>query len=183
MKKEIKKIGIYKFESPIGRVYIGQSKDIDKRYKQHLAYKGDTKLQSSFKLYGFLNHSFEILEECNISELNEKERYWQEFYKVYDENGLNSVITSCYLKNEMFISCFPKQFSYEKGELIQHEIRYAGWDLKIILEFKNPKLEINYTGDFIIKEIIHDKYCIKWALNNRFKNGLIKYINYKYNYL
>jgi group I intron endonuclease len=85
-------IGIYKITSPNKRIYIGQSVDIKKRWKQHKYNKLDTILHRSFNKYGFNNHIFEVIEQCNIELLNERERYWQDFYNVL-ENGLNSKLT------------------------------------------------------------------------------------------
>lgn len=86
-------IGIYKITSPSNRVYIGQSIDIERRFKK---YKNNcntqTKLKRSFNKYGFDKHTFEIVEECDLSILNERERYWQEYYDVLN-GGLNSRLT------------------------------------------------------------------------------------------
>ena len=69
--------GIYKITSPKNRVYIGQSVNIKSRwsrYKKRLP-KSQIKLNRSFLKYGVENHLFEVVEECLVSELNEKERY------------------------------------------------------------------------------------------------------------
>jgi group I intron endonuclease len=83
--------GIYKITSPIGKVYIGQSKNILNRFSSYK--KKDCKRQKllyrSFVKYGVSNHTFEVIEECKLSELNERERYWQEHYNVIGSNGLN----------------------------------------------------------------------------------------------
>lgn len=87
-------IGIYKITSPSGRIYIGQttnSKDRFRRY-YYLDCKEQTKLYRSFLKYGYLNHTFEIIEECDIQQLNEKERFWQDYYNVLN-GGLNCVLT------------------------------------------------------------------------------------------
>lgn len=87
-------IGIYKIINPKNRVYIGQSINIEKRlnyYKWSKA-KGQIRLNRSFVKYGVDNHKFEIICECEISELNDKERYYQDLYNVL-ENGLNCLLT------------------------------------------------------------------------------------------
>lgn len=88
-------IGIYKITSPSGKVYIGQSIDLEKRYYIYSINSCNTqiRLHNSIKKYGFHNHKFEILEECLESELNIKERYYQEFYNVIGKNGLNCRLT------------------------------------------------------------------------------------------
>lgn len=63
-------IGIYKITSLSDRIYIGQSTNINKRlnsYKSSLCNsKKQTRLYNSFKKYGVKNHSFEILEVCDV---------------------------------------------------------------------------------------------------------------------
>ena len=68
-------VGIYKITNPKGKVYIGYSKDIENRFKYYkrLNCKGQRKLYNSLKKYGPDNHIFEIVEECNLVDLNLKE--------------------------------------------------------------------------------------------------------------
>ena len=88
-------IGIYKITNPKGKVYIGQSVNFEKRFNQYkkLTCKNQVILYRSLLKYTFENHTFEIIEECNIEILNERERYWQDFYNVLT-NGLNCKTTS-----------------------------------------------------------------------------------------
>lgn len=88
-------IGIYKITSPTKKVYIGQSIDIEDRFKcyKRLKCKGQVILYASFLKYGVENHKFEILIECEIIELNEKERYYQDLYSCIDKNGMNCILT------------------------------------------------------------------------------------------
>ena len=76
--------GIYKIENPKGRIYIGQSIDIYKRWTDH-KYIYDTKpltiLQNSIKKYGYKNHKFMIIEKCKINLLNKREIFWIKHYK------------------------------------------------------------------------------------------------------
>lgn len=53
------------------------------------------KLYNSLKKHGVENHTFEIIEECSIEDLNCRERYWQEFYDVLGDKGLNCELTGC----------------------------------------------------------------------------------------
>jgi len=88
-------IGIYKITSPSGRIYIGQSRNIDKRfskYKNINNSKEQIKLYKSFNKYGIKNHIFETVEECLFEELNIRERYYQDFYDVLN-SGLNCILT------------------------------------------------------------------------------------------
>jgi group I intron endonuclease len=88
-------IGIYKITSPSKKVYIGQSIDLEKRilfYKRYLC-KSQTALNNSFLKYGVNKHKFEIICQCDISELNDKERYYQDLYQVIGNKGLNCILT------------------------------------------------------------------------------------------
>lgn len=90
------KIGIYKIENPDGLIYIGQSKDLDRRIRSYknMKSRNQTKLKHSIDKYGWEFHKIEIIEFCNITELNNRERYWQDCYNSMI-NGLNcSLIAS-----------------------------------------------------------------------------------------
>jgi group I intron endonuclease len=85
-------IGIYKITSPFNKIYIGQSINIYKRWEQYnkypSSYIGQRKLFNSIQKYGVENHIFEIIEECSLDVLNEREIYWGEHYEVLTK-GLN----------------------------------------------------------------------------------------------
>lgn len=88
-------VGIYKITSPSGKIYIGQSIDIESRFKKYLNNncKNQKRLYFSFKKHGPNNHIFEILCECEISELNDKERCYQDLYNSSGKKGLNCMLT------------------------------------------------------------------------------------------
>ena len=87
-------IGIYKFTNLInGKIYVGQSRNIERRYKDHLNRaknnfasnnEYNTLIHKAIRKYGVENFSFEILEECSIKELNNKEEYWINYYNSKD---------------------------------------------------------------------------------------------------
>lgn len=83
-------IGIYKITSPSGRVYIGQSVDIKSRFSHYkrLDCKGQIKLFKSLKKYGCKAHIFEVIEECSVEDLSNREGFWQDFYDSI-KKGMN----------------------------------------------------------------------------------------------
>lgn len=92
-----KKCGIYQIRNIRNdKVYIGQSKKLMYRKKQHLRELVDEKhynryLQRSFKKYGENAFVFEILEYCNEEYLNDRERYWIELKESeYADKGYNA---------------------------------------------------------------------------------------------
>lgn len=85
-------IGIYKITSPTNKIYIGQSINIEKRRDMYINNncKNQRKLHASLVKYGFNNHVFEIIEECEEHLLNEREEYWIEFYGTFNSKiGMN----------------------------------------------------------------------------------------------
>lgn len=77
-------IGIYKIINPKGKIYVGQSTNIKNRFNRYIKqYKhifSQPKICNSLKKYGPENHIFEIIEECSLEQLNEREIYWKQYY-------------------------------------------------------------------------------------------------------
>ena len=75
----MKIIGIYKITSPSNKIYIGQSVDILRRKKQYEKLYYSSKqpaIHNSILKYGWNNHIFEIIEECEINILTEREQFY-----------------------------------------------------------------------------------------------------------
>ena len=83
--------GIYKITNQVnGKVYIGQSIDIEKRWEDHClkTFRQNSEeynypLYQSIRKYGLENFKFEILEECSSKELNQKEIEYIALYESY----------------------------------------------------------------------------------------------------
>lgn len=110
------KIGIYKVTNKInGHCYIGQSRNIFKRWNDHseIAFNSNHKsyeypLYRAIRKYGKENFTFEILEECSIEQLNERESFWiKEFSPIY-----NQTIGGDY-------QIIPQKLNYQQVEEIQ----------------------------------------------------------------
>ena len=89
---------IYKITNTLnGKVYIGQTiKTVQKRFTQHKnnsnkEYFSQIVLYKAFKKYGIENFICEEIEEVPNDRLDERERYWIEFYDSYFE-GYNSTL-------------------------------------------------------------------------------------------
>ena len=83
--------GIYKITNIENQMcYVGQAVNIADRWKQHIKRGIGTEAPTRNKLYpamlevGVENFTFEIVEECDKSKLNEREDYWQEFFHAKD---------------------------------------------------------------------------------------------------
>ena len=89
-------IGIYKITNPEGKSYIGQSTNIEKRWKTYREFhcKSQPTIYDSLKKYGYLNHKFEIICECLKKELNELEQHYITYYNTLNTDvGLNGFLT------------------------------------------------------------------------------------------
>ena len=74
-------IGIYKITNTINhKFYIGQSNNINRRFSEHknLNHEKCPSLLAAYKKYGVENFTFEVLEECKIEELDDREMYYIE---------------------------------------------------------------------------------------------------------
>ena len=81
--------GIYKITNPDGECYIGSSKDIKQRIAFHKSSPYGAKLKDSHTKHGIENHKFEIILECDYSELLLNEKYYINIYNSI-EKGLNT---------------------------------------------------------------------------------------------
>ena len=89
---------IYKITNMLnGKVYIGQTiKTLEKRFSQHKnnytkPYFSQLILYKAFNKYGIENFSFEGIEEVPNKDLDDREKYWIEYYDSYLD-GYNSTI-------------------------------------------------------------------------------------------
>lgn len=87
--------GIYKITNiKDGKIYIGQSTDVKTRWSNHIkaALKIDSiahsRVHDAMGEEGIWNFTFELLEQCPKEKLNEREKYYIEFYQsnVYGYN-------------------------------------------------------------------------------------------------
>ena len=81
--------GIYKITNlENGMCYIGQAANLADRWKQHIKRGVGADTPTRNKLYPVMmalgpeNFSFEVVEECDRSRLDEREDYWQEYFKA-----------------------------------------------------------------------------------------------------
>ena len=87
---------IYKITNNVnGKVYIGQTiQTIKERFYQHCATKCSNSvlnmaIHKAIKKYGKSNFTIEVIEEVDKDSLNDREKFWIEYYNSYN-NGYNS---------------------------------------------------------------------------------------------
>lgn len=156
-------IGIYKITSPTGKIYIGQSNNIKLRFAAYkrISCEKQPKLFNSLLKYGFLNHKFEIIEQCEISELNDKERYYQDLFNATGKNGLNCQLTKTKDQNgrhseetKLKIGLKSKGRNHKESTKLKISISQKG---KIVSSITRLKLSIatkNQSSESLIKKSI-----------------------------
>lgn len=146
-------IGIYKITSPTNRIYIGQSVNIENRFKKYkyLGCKTQTRLYRSLKKYGVKNHLFEILEECKVEDLNERERFYQDMnFGTCHKRSLNSTLTktetkSGYLSKEVRNKIGKKQIGVKLSDSHRKNISLGKKGVKLSLQYKK-QCSLRQTG-------------------------------------
>lgn len=88
-------VGIYIIKNIVNnKCYIGQSQNIETRIREHKYLLrnnkyGNLKIQNAWNKYGEDNFVFEVIEECSIDELDEKEIFYIQEYDSH-ANGYNN---------------------------------------------------------------------------------------------
>lgn len=123
-------IGIYKITNKINnKSYIGISTDIEDRWEQHknpYNHKRESNklLYKAFNKYGIENFTFEVLEECKVVELSEKEKYYVDLFDAY-HNGYNMTAGG-----EDFHGESHPGHKLDKEDIIDIRIRYKNLERK-----------------------------------------------------
>ena len=178
-------VGIYKITNLInGKVYIGQSINIEKRIKEHF-YKakcfGETSynsaLHQAIRKYGEENFSWEILEECSIDEIDDKERFYIEQYNSITPDGYNiSEGGQKYRAKPKYCMCCGKQIS--KGAVTglcfqchSKTIRVVEWPSREELKQLIRTTPFTTIGDrFNVADNTVRKWCDRYNLPRRVKD-------------
>lgn len=119
---------IYKLTSPNGKIYIGQTIDIERRFKEYRRHKSRKKCKiiNSLNRYGWENFKKDILfkGDCTIGFLNNLEIY---YIKKYDsvisglnhqlggKNGLHSQETKIKMSESAKILCSNKEYTKNRN--------------------------------------------------------------------
>lgn len=140
----MKVIGVYKITNPEGLIYIGSSKDAHKRMRSY-GWESNCKKKTRFigesiNKYGMDNHVFEIIEVCELHQLTERERHWQETLNTLHPFGLNKNLVSCAGKKQIASADTIEQIR-------QSKIGLTPWNLGLEWSAKTRKNISNAYDD------------------------------------
>ena len=166
--------GIYKYTNNInGNVYIGQSQDITARKNSHkndALYGGkdeNSPFHRAIRKYGIENFSFEILEECDKKDLNEREKYWINFYNSYHK-GYNATSGGDHCEKE------------EGRPVLLYDLN--GNFIKEIHNIAATARELNVSYNTVYNVLKEERkstkgYQIRYKENDNFPNKINPYIS------
>ena len=177
--------GIYKITSKHnGKVYIGQSIDIYNRWRGHWKQvkRGDSDyIHNAMRKYGKDDFIFEIIERCPQDIINEREKYWIDFYDSYN-NGYNLTIGGEGIKGKVFSEEERENMRISSMKLNKSKpVLQIDTDGNIVKEWRSCK-EIGKVTDMISSNIhhclVHDEgyhlsYGYIWMYKSEYlENGL-----------
>ena len=160
-------IGIYKItDLTNNKIYIGQSIHVQQRFSQHKR-KHNNLIDKAIKEKGVQNFSFEIIQECNIEELNKKEIYWIEYFDSmnsgYNKTSGGSYNTDAYIFLDKTIV-----------DSIKQDLKTTTKEIKLIaLQYEVDKSTIYRINTGKIHFDIKEKYPLR-------KTFQLKKKKYKY---
>jgi group I intron endonuclease len=175
--------GIYKITNiNNNKVYIGKSKDIDKRISQHksdLTFNNhdNYKLQIDYNKYGKDSFKYETLEEVqNYNKLSERERYYINLYDSintgYNINKVNPKIDDKEVLSELYNSYFRNSKNY----IIKFQLPYFSKDdndIKKSIKIFQALIELQSVIDVfyykrMYKKILEKSFKVKIENNNKY---------------
>jgi group I intron endonuclease len=116
------KSGIYKITcEPTKKVYIGQSKDVQSRFKYHMydlkrGKHGNPYFMHAYQKYGKDCFSFEVLEFCEEEKLDEREIHYIAFYNSCDEEFGYNILNSPWWRDAIKARWADPEFRKKREE-------------------------------------------------------------------
>jgi predicted GIY-YIG superfamily endonuclease len=200
-------IGIYSILNlKNNKIYVGSSKSLQRRKYEHFYSLSknthyNNHLQNAYNKYGKNSFIFNILEECELSQLSNREEYWIKIYSSLDNNyGYNGCIVENsshyyqqHTKDKMSLSNKSKKQVYQydlQGNLLNRFDSIKKCSLVINIDRRAIQNSLNNTNqtargfyfsfgsfDYInTNKFQHDKRISKYTLND---NYICSYNNIK----
>lgn len=124
-REDKKMVGIYKIQNKQnGKIYIGQSNDIERRIKEHCYpsryIQSQCPIDYAIHKYGKDSFTYEVVEECSIEELNDKETYWIAYY-----NSITSGYNCNYGGKQQSVGSFNGRAKLSEEDVVEIRQAYA----------------------------------------------------------
>ena len=188
---------IYKIWNDINdKLYIGKTlSTIEERFREHCRDKTSRKcekrpLYNAMNKYGEEHFHIELIEECDIDLLSQRECYWIEFYDTY-HNGYNAtkggdgrqlydynLIVELY-QSGLLIKEIAQQIGCDEF-VIRNALKLAGLDTSANMAAKrsSPIAAYNLEGIFI-QQFDSQSDAARWLIEQGIaKTNSIKHVGY-----
>lgn len=121
------KSGIYKITNNITKqCYIGASNNIKNRFCMHKNNSSNKKLNKDIIDYGINNFSIDIIEECDLYQLKERENHYIKLYNL-NHNLYNTSDKSSYINKDTIHSQKNNiEFEHINTYLVRQECKKQG---------------------------------------------------------
>ena len=167
---------IYKITNKINnKVYIGKTlKTIEERWREHISDYSKIRnekrpLYDAMNKYGIENFTIEEIEKCSVDVVNEREKYWIQYYNSYigfeDSKGYNATLGG---DGKHYINYEEVCLLYEK---YQNKTQVANI-LNIDLGTVSKILKLYDIKTKSVKEILTEKYGKQVEMYDLNKNYL-----------
>lgn len=174
-------MGIYKITFPNQKIYIGKSIDIKRRMFEHNSISANkTPCDNAVNKYGKIIE-IEILEFINnIAELNEREKYWIQYYNSTDRRigynisagGENDGFNKAIFTKEQVIDIRKRRFYGERKKDVYKDYNHFSF-----ASFENIWLGRGYNNigtQYLIKPHSKSRQLYSSEANDGLKNGRAK---------
>lgn len=173
--------GIYKITNSVnGKIYIGQSIDIEERWYQHKYKAFDEKekgynsaIHAAMRKYGIENFSIEIIEKCESILLDERERFWIKELNCLSPNGYNILEGGQGQRKEAHVCCDCGIQIYRTSLRCQacHAIHQQKVKLSFTaLELAKSIKEKGFSGvgkEYGVTDNTVKKWCTRYGIPNK----------------
>ena len=142
--------------------YVGQTlRDLETRYSEHCYDTRSTSaIHQAIQKYGVKHFKISLLEEVPFSKLDEREKYWIEYYDTY-HNGYNKTIGGqnnnfkCYYNQVLIVE---KNYIVDSKEYLAREIsRITSWSVDFLKDKIGKAINTGEAFlDYHFKEIKND---------------------------
>lgn len=138
---------IYKITSPSGKVYIGSTIDIKKRWEKYynLNCKQQRRLYNSFIKYGVKKHIFEIICETSLNNMLSTEHIIGIQYDVLGDNGLNCNLPTLFSNSKIVSDASKKQMSIGAKKRFENQEEREKNRIRGIDKFKDHQKALNHS--------------------------------------
>lgn len=182
-------IGIYKITNKInGKIYIGQSMNIERRLKEHmkLIKEGSKGWYKEAKETGIENFTFEVIQECPVEELNDMEDYYIKKYKAI-KFGYNTIGVGVETGVRSFIN--DKNIPAENGKItislsenlkLFKDLKYSAYMLLMILFSKGKESKYTLSSKEIMSLLGTCERTVDNAFSELKKKKYVEEVDYRF---